>query len=141
MTLATSRANIRLVYISHYLSQYLLEIYYIPRKTNIVPDTLSRLAINKLRNISQDNILNNIWLTFKVFIKNKFKDHFRKGYLANAHFKRYLCFLGLRKDNKMPQINKKHSILFIIKDGLLYNIAKDRLQRLYIPNIVLNNVL
>ena len=41
----------------------------------------------------------------------------------------------------MPKDNKKHNIPFIIKDRLLYNIIKDELQRLYIPNIVLNNIL
>jgi hypothetical protein len=119
----------------------LLKIHYIPGKTNIIPDILLRLVADKPYNISQDNILNNIWLTSKVFIENEFKDRFCKGYLANIYFKRYLRFLSLRKDNKMPQVNKKHGILFVIKDGLLYNVAKDRSQRLYIPDIVLNNVL
>jgi hypothetical protein len=64
-------------------------------------DILLRLIIDKLCDISQDNILDNIWLTSKVFIRNEFKDRFREGYLANVYFKRYLRFLGLREDNKM----------------------------------------
>jgi hypothetical protein len=65
MIIITLRANIQLIYILN---------------------TLLRLAIVKQHNISQDNVLNNIWLIFKVFIGNKFKDHFYKGYLANIYF-------------------------------------------------------
>ena len=76
----------RLVHALHYLSQYMLKVYYILGKTNIILDVLLRLAIVKQHNISQDNVLNNIWLMSKVFIGNEFKDRFYKGYLANIHF-------------------------------------------------------
>jgi hypothetical protein len=43
-TLLVDRTNKKLIDISVYLSQYVLKIYHLAGKKNLIPDTLSRLA-------------------------------------------------------------------------------------------------
>jgi hypothetical protein len=72
VTTDTGHSNIRLVHISHYLSQFDLDICYITGRMNIVPNTLSRLPALEPVNVSQDNKLDNIWLLSEALMTDTF---------------------------------------------------------------------
>ncbi len=48
-TISTEKLNLRLVRASEYLQRFRLDVRYKPGKSNIVPDTLSRLASREFR--------------------------------------------------------------------------------------------
>lgn len=48
-TVSTEKLNLRLIRASEYLQRFRLDVRYKPRKANIVPDALSRLASRQIR--------------------------------------------------------------------------------------------
>jgi hypothetical protein len=72
-TADVTKANMRLVHASVYLSQFDLDIRHYPGRLNIVPDALSRLDATPEENISHDNELDKILFSLKVVINPEFK--------------------------------------------------------------------
>jgi hypothetical protein len=126
----------RLYQVLQYLSQYNLDIYYIPGKINIIPDALFKLKAFKPKDVFKDNILNNIFLISEALIIKDFKRRLTESYSNNLYFYYTLRLLGY----KFKPLLKNYiclRVLFVIKDNLLYNTTIKGLDRLYIPDFIL----
>jgi hypothetical protein len=131
----TSKANMRLIVASQYLSQYRLDIRHIPGKLNIIPDVLSYLTALESADVSNDNKLNNVYIFSELNISNDFRNALCSGYLTDPHFARVLQLLGFHdsvpEGDFSPQV---YSINFMIKNGLLYHVPLSSAPWLCIPN-------
>jgi hypothetical protein len=130
-----SKANMRLIVASQYLSQYRLDIRHIPGKLNIVPDALSRLTALEASDVTNDNELDNVYAFSELNVSDDFRNALRDGYLADPHFARVLRLLGFHdsvpEGDFSPQV---HGINFMIKNGLLYHVPLSGAPRLCIPD-------
>lgn len=141
ITTDSSRANMRLVNASKYLSQYELEIHHIPGRLNIVPDALSRLPAREESDVSMDNELDNVFASSEAFLDEGYKDKITQGLWADRNFARALRLLGCKdSDHPLPDSASKAGINFVIQNGLLYHKTADK-QRLAIPSNVLQDVI
>ena len=95
-TISIECSNRRLIYIAIYLSEYNLQIYYLPGRLNFVPDTLSRLKAlqDKPRDPkdivvvnSNDVIFDNIFFVYiEVQIDKYLKQQFAEGYQKDVKY-------------------------------------------------------
>ena len=95
-TTSIEYSNRRLIYIAIYLSEYNLQIYYLPRQLNFVPDTLSRLKAlqDKPKDPkeiaivnSNDVVLDNIFFAYiEAQIDKHLKQQFAEGYQKDAKY-------------------------------------------------------
>ena len=72
-TIDLAKANLKLANVTNQFSQFELNIFYIPRELNIVPDVLSRLLTLKeevSRGTNPTNKLVDIW----SYIQNAYKE-------------------------------------------------------------------
>ncbi|VTT63465.1 unnamed protein product [Fusarium fujikuroi] len=152
---STNRANQHLINASIYLLEYNLYVFYIPRKKNFIPNTLSRLkALETDKNIKRlrpnYTALNNIYIGIESLISQKTRDKFIQGYINDIKYLPILKII-LRADNKpvnANQLNGKDAISalkcgmpFALKDRLLYYKQTDRYLRLYIPHAIIDKIL
>jgi hypothetical protein len=93
-------------------------------------------APTKLKDISENNTLNDIFLVLKALITKDFKKQLTKSYSNNPYFYYTLRLLSYKSK---PLLNNYIClrILFVIKDNLLYNTTIKGLNRLYIPDSIL----
>jgi hypothetical protein len=122
------------------LLQYNFDIYYIPGKTNIVFNALFKLKAFELKDISEDNTLDDIFLILKALIIKDFKKQLTKSYSDNLYFYYTLRLLSYKS---RPLLNNyiRLKVLFVIKDGLLYNTTIKGLDYLYVPDFILQEIL
>jgi hypothetical protein len=118
------------------LSQYNLNIYYILGKTNIVFNALFKLKAFKLKDISEDNTLNDIFLVLKALIIKDFKKRLTESYSNNPHFYYTLRLLSYKSKTLLDNYVRL-KVLFVIKDSLLYNITIKRPDCLYVLDSIL----
>jgi hypothetical protein len=118
------------------LSQYNLNIYYIPGKTNIVLNALFKLKAFELKDMFKDNTLNDIFLVLKALITKDFKKRLTKSYSDNPHFYYTLQLLSYKSKTFLDNYVRLR-VLFVIKDGLLYNTTIKGPDCLYVPNSIL----
>ena len=95
-TISIERSNYRLIYIAIYLSEYNLQIYYLPGRLNFVLDTLSRLKAlqDKPKDPkeiaivnSNDVVLDNIFFAYiEAQIDKYLKQQFAKGYQKDVKY-------------------------------------------------------
>jgi hypothetical protein len=122
------------------LLQYNFDIYYIPGKTNIVFNALFKLKAFELKDISEDNTLDDIFLILKALIIKDFKKQLTKSYSDNLYFYYTLRLLSYKS---RPLLNNyiRLKVLFVIKDSLLYNTTIKGLDYLYVPDFILQEIL
>jgi hypothetical protein len=118
------------------LSQYNLDIYYIPGKINIILNALFKLKAFKLKDISEDNTLNDIFLVLKALIIKDFKKRLTESYSNNPYFRRTLRLLSY-KSRPLSNNYIRLRVLFVIKDSLLYNTTIKGLDCLCVPDFIL----
>ena len=120
--------------------QYNFDIYYIPGKTNIVFNALFKLKAFELKDISEDNTLDDIFLILKALIIKDFKKQLTKSYSDNLYFYYTLRLLSYKS---RPLLNNyiRLKVLFVIKDSLLYNTTIKGLDYLYVPDFILQEIL
>ncbi|CZR65238.1 uncharacterized protein PAC_15138 [Phialocephala subalpina] len=119
---SATKANMRLVIASSYLSQFNLEVRHIPGKTNIVPDALSRLEAISPRDVSNDNTLDDLYLASEIIIGPEYKP-------------------GWEEKKQIPLDSQVEGVPFLPQDGFLFHIPHKGPNRLCIPSTVLHDVL
>jgi hypothetical protein len=118
------------------LSQYNLNIYYIPGKINIVLNALFKLKAFELKDVSEDNTLDDIFLVLEALITKDFKKRLTESYSDNPYFRRTFRLLGCKSKTLLDNCVCLR-VLFIIKDGLLYNITIKGPDCLYVLDFIL----
>jgi hypothetical protein len=104
-TADVTKANMRLVHASVYLSQFDLDIRHYPGRLNIVPDALSRLDAVPEDDISHDGELERILFSAEVVIDPKFKQKLIDGLWEDSNFARALSNLCIKKDDGVTEPN------------------------------------
>jgi len=113
-TTDVSKANMRLIHASVYLSQFDLIIKYYPGRLNIVPDALSRLEADEQRDITADNELEHIIFVIEAIMEPQFKERITKGLWTNPKFARTLRLLGAAEGDDLPEKLEKDGVSFHI---------------------------
>jgi hypothetical protein len=90
--------------------------------------------------VFKDNILDNIFLISEALIIKDFKRRLTKSYSNNPHFYYTLQLLSYKFKPLLKNYIRLR-VLFIIKDNLLYNTTIKGLNRLYILNFILQEIL
>lgn len=141
-TTFTDRSNRRLVNASIYLSEYQLDVHYIARHLNLVPDALSHLTAagdtverQKADPTTLDAIFDNLpqvnLILAEATISNKDWQRFRVAYKKDTVYSKIIEDLttplrlghkpSVTKDNKDIVSALKPGHLFHFIDSLLYN--------------------
>ncbi len=122
-TNSTDRANRQLINALVYLSQYQLNVYYIPGRLNHVPDALSCLQAlgDSVQRQSKDPaILDDVWFASKALMSDAICQKFIQGYKSDYLFQKIITNLAGNKD---VTNTSKLGYLFCLINSLLYNTA------------------
>lgn len=141
-----TKANMRLVNASQYLSQFNLDVRHYPGRLNIVPDALSRLEAVSDDDVSNDNELDNLFreqppsneyalLSSEVLANSDLKERIQKGLWEDKKFAKALTLLGLTRGTPFPDWVKKDSYPFQIRHSQLFHVTGNN-YRLCIPTSV-----
>lgn len=114
------RSNKRIMNASIYLSQFNLEVRWIPGITNVIPHALSRLPTtpqNEKRDDDKSEI-DDVPTSFFVTIDEAFKIRLIRGYQTDPKFLRILDLLSKAELHDRP-----NTLPFDVEDGLLYQLS------------------
>lgn len=139
ITSDANRSNMRLVHASQYLSQYSLDVRYIPGKLNIVPDSLSRIDAKESKDVEEDNELDNVWMSSEALMTPELKLRIVEGYQMERRYRRILEMLPLPRND--TENVAKAGIPFERMNGLIFYIENDGKRRLCIPDSCVETVL
>ncbi len=158
-TISTNHTNRRLVNTSIYLTAYLLDVYHLPGRFNLIPDTLSHLKTpedTETQQCNEEPMLDTLWdevppidipapvlFLSKTQITDKICQQFTDSYKADRIYNKIIQDLkphGTRENEDILNTSKAGNP-FRIAGSLLYNCDLNRTQRLVILFMLIPEIL
>ena len=134
----SDKLNKRLIWASQYLSQFDMEVCHKLSRTNIVPDTLLRLASKFKWGIREKGALEELLMYNYTLVKlaDDFKAQLKEAYQKDKQWNRVLWILGACEDVQDMDHESEHQVPridFCIEGDLIYHVSLSGKQRLCIP--------
>lgn len=142
-TSSTDRANLRLINASVYLSQYGLDVHYLPGRLNLVPDALSRLqSVNDSKDRgAEEPILDNVWFMAEALMSQDWRVRFRDAYQQDRKYAAIIQQLRQNPDEDAEELLRR-GLPFLLDRDLLFHVDNaTNSRRLCVPKALIQDVL
>lgn len=148
-TADVNKMNTKLMVASTFLSQFQLDVRYIPGRLNLVPDALSRLPTkdtptdiaernNPTKSELEDVVDDFGYYSTEIKIDDGFKQRIIEGY---DHDKRLRRLREILVAAKLQRKDTEKWYRHILKDGLMYHVADTGQRRLCVPSTCVKELL